>query len=86
MKDCGAFQLKPVAHAWAVFIVAELIFTLRLAFVVPAVVISRSGSSQFSGFSTAVEASNSKDQSEKVEDSNFKEKSEKVGASNFKEN
>ena len=50
MKDCEDFQLKPVAHGWADFTASELIFTLRLAFVVPAVAISRSSLSQFSGF------------------------------------
>jgi hypothetical protein len=42
-------SLKPVAHAWADFIVAELIFTFGLAFVVQSVVTVSSSLSQFFG-------------------------------------
>ena len=42
-------SLKPVVHAWADFIVAELFFTLRLAFVVQSVVTVSSSLSQFFG-------------------------------------
>jgi hypothetical protein len=50
MKGCETFQLKPVAHGWADFSVAELIFTLRLAFVAPSVVAASSSLPQFFGF------------------------------------
>ena len=50
MKGSKTFQLKPVAHGWANVIVAELIFTLMLVFVVPSVVTVSSSLSQFSGF------------------------------------
>ena len=51
LRDEGLRDLpiKPVAHAWADFIVAELIFTLRLAFVVQSVVTVSSSLSQFFG-------------------------------------
>ena len=50
MKGCKTFQLKPDAHGWADVIVAELIFTLMLAFVGPSVVTVDSSLSQFFGF------------------------------------
>jgi glycerol uptake facilitator-like aquaporin len=50
MKGSKTFQLKPVAHGWANVIVAELIFTLMLVFVVPSVVTVSSSLSQFFGF------------------------------------
>ena len=53
MKGSKTFQLKPAAHGWADVIVAELIFTLMLAFVVPSVVTVDSSLSQFFGLLSA---------------------------------
>ena len=49
MKGCRTFQLKPDAHGGADVIVAALIVTLMLAFVVPSGFIESSCLSQFVG-------------------------------------